>query len=250
MNRTIASTMLLAATTISWSLLIAVEGPWAADAAALIGASLVSLAAIAITGVLVASSRWGRWLSVGVAAVGPLLGVAVPIDVWWIVNLIGSAISITAFAGTVTSGVVRKLPRADGPTPRVVAFTLGLASTPLLVGVVSPDGLNAPEWMMAGTSALAALTYSKAIDYSLLGVRILYPIISLMAAAIAGWPRGIMWFLIGVAVTAVAWHRDIRLAVHPLADRGHAVSMLPEMVPGDILEAAGLDEHGRRKKQP
>jgi hypothetical protein len=250
MSRTIAASVLLAATTISWSLLIAADGPWAVDAASLIGATMVALAAIAITGVLVASSRWGRWLSVGVASAAPLLGIAVPIGAWWVTNLVGSAVVLAAFAGTVTSGVIRRLPRADGPTPRVVAFILGLVTIPLLVGVVSPDGLDAPEWIMAGASALAALAYSKATDFSVLGVRVLYPIVAVIAALLAGWPRGAIWFALGSAVTAAAWHRDIRSAVHPPAEPGRAVPMLPEMVPGDILEAAGLDEHGKRKHRP
>jgi hypothetical protein len=247
MSRTIAASVLLAGATISWSLLIAADGPWAADAAALIGATMVALAAIAITGVLVASSRWGRWLSVGVAAVAPLLGIAVPIGAWWVTNLVASTIVLAAFAGTATSGVVRRLPRADGPTPRVVAFILGLATIPLLVGVVSPDGLGSPEWIMAGASALAAVAYSKATDFSVIGVRVMYPIVAVIAVLLAGWPRGVIWFAIGTVVTAAAWQRDIRVAVHPPSERGHAVPMLPEMVPGEILEAAGLDEHGKRK---
>lgn len=250
MTRTIAASVLLTATTVSWSLLIAVDGPWAPDSAALIGASAVTLAAIAVTGVLVASSRWGRWLAVGVAAVGPLLAVAVPVGIWWTVNLVASAIVLAAFAGTVTSGVTRKLPRADGPTPRVVAFILGLAAVPLFVASISPDGLGAPEWMMAGSSAIAAFVYSKAADFSVLAVRLLYPIVAVAAGFLAGWPRGLVWVLLGVCVTVAAWHRDIRLAVHPLAEPGRAVRMLPELVPPDVLEAAGLDDRGRPKDRP
>lgn len=248
MKRTVATSLSLTAVTISWSMLLFSQGPWAADAAALMAACLLALTAIAVAGMLVASSRWGRWLGVTISVVPPLLAMTVPVGPWWIANLVVSGAVLAALAGTATSGVIRRLPRADGPTPRVVAFILGLAGVPLLVAVVSPHGLGAPEWLIAGSSAAAAFAYAKAQPYSVLAVRALYLAVAVTAAVLAGWPRGALWALTGVVVTAFAWHRDIRLAVRPLSGRGRAVPILPELVPSDVLEAAGLDEHGRPKR--
>lgn len=248
MKRTIAVSLLLTAVTISWSALLFTAGPWASDAAAVIAAGSIALAAIGVTGMLVASSRWGRWLSVIVAFAMPALAVSLPISAWWIANLVASAMVVSSLAGTATSGVIRKLPRADGPTPRVVAFMLVLAGLPPVVAVVSPGGLGIPEWMMITVSIVAAIAYAKATTLSIVAVRLGYTVVALVASILAGWPRGVIWIVIGSTVTALAWQRDVRLAVRPLAQRGRAVPILPEMVPPDILEAAGLDERGRPKE--
>jgi hypothetical protein len=101
---------------------------------------------------------------------------------------------------------------------------------------------------MVGASILAAFAYAKAARLSVLAVRLGYGVTALVAAVLAGWPRGVMWAAIGTGITAIAWQRDIRLAVRPLTQRGRAVPILPELVPSDILDAAGLDERGRPKE--
>jgi hypothetical protein len=53
----------------------------------------------------------------------------------------------------------------------------------------------------------------------------------------------------GLIVVIPAWHRDVALAIAPAApSRGTAVAIPPELVPPEILEAAGLDERGRPRR--
>lgn len=245
MKRTIVLSIMLVAATISWSLLVVSRGPWAIDSATVIATWMLVLAAVAITGMVVASSRWGRYLAIVVGLLGPLLGVSVPVDPWWLATLVASGLVVAALAGTATSGVIRKLPAADGPTPRVVAFTLVLVSLPLIVATVSPGGLGPSEWSMVGLTATGAAIYAKAGPLAVAIVRAVIPLGSVLIGVLDGLPRGGLWIGVGIAVAVGAWHRDIRLAVRPLAGEGRAIPMLPEMVPSEILDAAGLDERGR-----
>jgi hypothetical protein len=91
----------------------------------------------------------------------------------------------------------------------------------------------------------AAVLYVKAGPAALSVVRFGMPISTVAATILTGAPRGLIWLAIGAVLTALAWHRDIRLAIHPLAGEGRAVPMLPEMVPAEIRQAAGIDERGR-----
>lgn len=249
MKRVIAVSLASTLATLSWSLLVLRSGPWALDSAAVIAASLIVLLAIGLVGMLVASSRWGRWMVTGVTVLGPVFGVGVPANAWWIATLVVSGLALTALAGTVTSGLVRKLPAADGPTPRVVGFTLALLALPLMVATVSPEGLGTPEWLMIAVASLAAGLYAKAAPFAMVVVRGVVPVLALVAMALSGLPRGLLWSAMGLAVAAFAWTKEARVAVRPLVEEGRSVPMLPEMVPSDILEAAGLDERGRPRSQ-
>jgi hypothetical protein len=91
----------------------------------------------------------------------------------------------------------------------------------------------------------AAVLYVKAGPAALSVVRFGMPISTVAATILTGAPRGLIWLAIGAVLTALAWHRDIRLAIHPLAGEGRAVPMLPEMVPAEIRQAARIDERGR-----
>lgn len=248
MKRAVAAAAALLAATLAWGgMVVAGRGPWATDSAAVMVAGLLVLAAIAIVGMLVAASRWGRVLALVIAAAGPAMAVALPFDGLWIVGLAVSAAAIYGLAGNATLGVIRTLPAADGPTPRVVAFTLALTGIPTLVAAISPGGLDAGEWIMIVTGAVTAGLYAKAAPAALWAVRLVFPLSVIAAALATGIPRGLIWVGIGVGVAAFGWTKEARLAVRPLVERGRAVPMFPEMVPPDILGAAGLDERGRRR---
>ncbi|MGF1668053.1 MAG: hypothetical protein ACFCVC_17470 [Acidimicrobiia bacterium] len=246
MKRAIATSAALLSATLVWGgLVVSGRGPWATDAAAVMGAGLLVLGAIAIVGILVGASRWGRVLALVVAGAGPAMAVAIPIEAAWIAGLALSAIAIYGLAGNATLGVIRTLPAASGPTPRVVAFALTLAAMPTLVAAVSPDGLEGGEWTVIAAGAVSAGLYAKAAPGALWAVRLLFPIATVGAAGATGMPRGLVWVAIGAAIGAFGWTKEARVAVRPLVEQGRAVPMFPEMVPPDILDAAGLDEKGR-----
>jgi hypothetical protein len=246
MKRAIASSSFMLVATLLWGgLAVSGAGPWATDSAAVLSAQLVALAAISIVGMLIGASRWARRLSIIVVAAGLAMAVIMPIGPVWVAAVIFAALALFGLAGNATLGVVRKLPAASGPTPRVVTFTLALAALPGLVAAVSPDGLSTPEWLVIGAGALAAGLYSKAAPFALVAVRAGFPLVTVAAAVLSGIPRGLMWLVLGVAVGAAGWTKEARVAVRPLVEQGRAIPMLPEMVPRDILDAAGVDERGR-----
>ncbi len=246
MKRAIAASAVLLSATLVWGGLVLVgRGPWTTDAAAVMAAGLLVLVSIAIVGMLVGASRWGRVLGLVTAAAGPAIAVAVPIDPVWIAGLALSAAAIYGLAGNATLGAIRTLPAADGPTPRVVAFTLALAAIPTLVASASPGGLDGGEWVMIVAGAVTAAVYAKATAGAVWAVRVLFPVVTVAAAVITGMPTGLLWLVVGVGVGAFGWTKEARVAVRPLVEQGRAVPMFPEMVPSDILDAAGLDERGR-----
>jgi hypothetical protein len=93
--------------------------------------------------------------------------------------------------------------------------------------------------------AVTAGLYAKAAPGALWAVRLVFPVATVAAAVATGMPRGLAWVAIGAGIGAFGWTKEARVAVRPLVEQGRAVPMLPEMVPPDILDAAGLDERGR-----
>jgi hypothetical protein len=246
MKRAVAASAVLLSATLVWGgLLVSGRGPWATDSAAVMVAGLVVLAAIAIVGMLVGASRWGRVLALVVAAAGPVMAVLIPVDAVWITGLALSVVAIYGLVGNATLGVIRTLPAASGPTPRVVAFALTLAAMPTLVAAVAPGGLEVGEWIVIVSGAVTAGLYAKAAPGALWAVRLLFPFATVGAAVATGMPRGLMWLAIGAGIGAFGWTKEARVAVRPLVEQGRAVPMLPEMVPPDILDAAGVDQRGR-----
>lgn len=246
MKRAIAASIALLTATVLWSVLAVLEGtPWAPDSAGVLGATLIVLSAAAIVGMLVGASRWARSLGIIVTVAGAGVGIALPFGAWWVVALAASALALFGLAGNATLGVVRKLPAAAGPAPRVVAFTVGLVSLPGLVAVASPSGLDGPEWLVVAGGAVTAGLYAKAAPFALAAVRFGLPTIALGSAVWAGLPSGLLFVAIGLAVAAFGWTKQARVAVRPLVEQGRTVPMLPEMVPADVREAAGIDEKGR-----
>jgi hypothetical protein len=68
----------------------------------------------------------------------------------------------------------------------------------------------------------------------------------------AGWlltpPARWVWIGALMAVTFLAWTRGGKLAVRPLIESGRPVPIPPELVPTEVLGAAGIDRRGRRVK--
>lgn len=246
MRRAIAASIALLTATVLWSVLAVVEAsPWAADSAGVLGATLVVLAAAAIVGMLVGASRWARKLGISVTLAGAAMGIALPFGAAWVVAIVTSSLALFGLAGNATLGVVRKLPAAVGPSPRVVAFTIGLVSIPGVVAAASPSGLGGPEWLVIGGGAVTAGLYAKAAPFALTTVRLAFPALAVAAAAWRALPAGLVLAAVGVAVAAFGWTKPARVAVRPLVETARTVPMLPEMVPADVRETAGIDEKGR-----
>jgi hypothetical protein len=86
--------------------------------------------------------------------------------------------------------------------------------------------------------------YTKALPGAVLAVRQILPASFLVLGIWVG-RTGLVMMLAGLGVAVLAWQKDAKLAVRPLAAPGTRVPIPPQLVPSEILDAAGLDEKGR-----
>lgn len=247
MTRPIATTALFLLAALCWAGLAATRGPWTADAGAVVAADLVVLASISVVGILVASSRWGRRLAIAVTLAGLGIAATTPVEgVWWVgIGLSGSALALLAGLGL--DGVVRKRPNAAGPPPKAVVLALGLAALPGVLAAARPNGLDVLDWAAVGGAAAIALWYSRALPAAPEVTRFGVPVTGVVAFLSAGTPAGLIGLVASAVLTGLAWTADARVAVRPLTEPGRAVPIPAELTPPEILDAAGLDEHGRRR---
>lgn len=233
---------------LSWALRLVIgSGPWPADSAALLSAWILMMTAIAVVGMLVASARWARRLGAALALAGLALAVALPTDGLWWVGLVSSGAALSAMLGRVTSAAVRELPPAEGPPPTVVALLLTLAATPGAVAAVSVAGIGPGGWLGVGTAMVGLAWYGKAGPYAAWVARLVIPVtLAVAGGVVRSWP-GLVLVVAAAAVMWLAWRPQSLVAVQPLITRSRGRPMFPELVPPEVLEAAGLDEKGRRK---
>ncbi len=60
-----------------------------------------------------------------------------------------------------------------------------------------------------------------------------------------GWPPGSLAAIAGVAVVIAAWHPAVKASYHPPVEAGTSFPIPPELAPGEILDAAEIDDSGR-----
>jgi hypothetical protein len=250
MRRSFLVTGLVLVAALAWAARLAVgDGPWPTDAAVLLGADLVLLATVSVVGILVAASRWAARLALGVAAAGLPVALALPFDGLWWIALITSAVAVGGIAGGGLKGYVRERPNASGPPTEAVLLSLGLLALPGVVGAAGVDGIGAGGWLVTVGSLAVAGWYVKAAPGATTVVRVATPLLAAGAALALGWPGGIVPVAFALALTWVAWTPAARLAVKPLLESGSRIAIPPELAPREILDAAGLDERGRRRQE-
>jgi hypothetical protein len=249
MSRAITVAALLVLSASMWMVRL-VLGPafLPVEAAALLGADLVLLAAVSATGMLIGAARWAHRLGVAVAASELLLALGLEVDAAWVVAIGCTAAALVGLVGGWTRTAVRSLPPADAPPRAAVVLVLVMLAAPGLVALASGDGLGWGAWTVVLLTYLAAGVYARAIPGSLLAVRIGIPVSLAASPAVSELPAAVM-VPGAIALAALAWQRGVRLAVRPLARPGRAVPVPPEIVPAEILDAAGIDEHGRRGRR-
>ena len=199
----------------------------------------------AIAGMLVARSRWARRLAVAVGVSHAALALSMGQGPLWWAGVATSAAAMVSVAGPWLNGIVRGLPSASGPPPRAVLVPLALVGVPFVVGMADPPPVAAA---VAGFTALvAAFWYIRALPGAVVAVRVLWPATALVTAWPMGLPGGVVTALCAAGVAALAWDGSVSRAVHPLERPGTVVPIPPELVPKEILDAAGLDDRGRRR---
>jgi hypothetical protein len=244
---TLLITAALPAAAVARAIDLAIDSsPLATDAGAVLAIGMVVLAIVASVGLVVARSRWARLL--GLALGGLSLGLATVMDLdpsGW-TALVLSTLAVLGLSGPwLTRGWLRHLPSATGPPPVAVAVVLGLLALPVVAALAGPGGLSSAAWVVVGLSTATAWGLSRALTPALWAARIAVPVAALGAGLIS-LPGGLAIIAAGGATTLGAWQRDVALAVSPLIQRGNPpVPVPPELVPPDLLEAAGFDDRGR-----
>lgn len=238
--------LLLLSSTALWTVAAAVGLPGYTEVAVvLIALSAWTCAVAATAGMIVARSRWARRLTLVLSAGHLIMAVVRPIDGWWLGAVAATAATAVGAAGPWLAGHVRSLPSATGPPGQAVMVPLLLTGAPWALGLAGAAG-SAP--LVVGLAALAtAFWFARALPGALVAVRGVWPLLAAALAPSMGLQVGAVSAGLALAVAATAWHPGVARAVHPLVERGAAVAIPPELAPPEVLDAAGLDDRGRRR---
>lgn len=242
----LAGTTLLSA--LVWGIALLVDpGPWRPAPVFLLVAGLLMMATVATVGMVVVGGRWAHRL--GLAALGLSLMPAVlrPLDPIWALAVLTTAVALVALLSPTVTRAIRKLPSASGPPPRAITPALLLLATPALLALVGND---AAPWalLVVGLAAPnAALLYSRVIPGGLLAVRLVWPVLALALSPLLGVPAGILSALLGLSVGILAWDQSVKASYHPPREVGTTFPIPPELAPKEVLDAAEIDERGRRR---
>ena len=210
--------------------------------------SLLSLSIAAATGLLLARGRWSRWTAMTIPAAWTVVAIVADAGTAWLVAAATAIAVIALAAGPGTVGWLRQRSSADGPPPLAVGLLLSLMAFPALIAAIAAEDLSAVGGAAALCSMAAAATYSRGGAGGVIALRLLTAVAALLGAVAVGWPGLVATAVAGGALVSLTWSRSIRDAaapVLPATSSGYRIP--PELAPPEVLDAAGLDEHGRRK---
>lgn len=242
----LAAAALLAA--LLWTIALVVDAtPWSAAPAFLIGVGMLASTTVATVGMIVVGGRWAHRLGLAGIAMTAVVAIARPFDpIWFVATGVSTAALIALLSPTVMQ-TIRALPSASGPPARAIAPALILLVTPAVLGFV---GNEANPWalLVVGlTAPIAAFLYSRVIPGGLLIIRVLWPALAVALAPMLGWVAGIVSGVIALMVAISAWDRAAKASYHPPREVGTSFPIPPELAPPEILDAAHIDDKGRRK---
>lgn len=227
--------------------LVASSGPFSPAAALLAGIGVLSMSSVSVVGMTLTGGRWAHRLAIGSVAAGLVIAVMRPIDGFWVLGLILSALAgAILFIPSVRSRI-RRLPAASGPPQTAVLAAVMLLTAPFLIGVAFLD--TAP-WagLIIGLSApIAAFLFSRVVPGGLLSIRLGWPLVAVGLAPFVEMPAAAVSAGLGLAVALIAWRPEVKTSFHPPRETGTTYPIPPELAPGDILDAARIDERGRRE---
>jgi hypothetical protein len=243
---------LLAATTLLASLmwtgaLVLRSDPFNAASALLIGLGLVVMATVATVGMIVVGGRWAHRLGLASLALTVVLAVVRDIDLAWILGISTTALAFVTLLSQALASTIRKLPSASGPPPRAITPPIVLLAAPALLGLA---GNEAAPWalLVAGLSAPnAAFLYSRVLPGGLIAIRLVWPAMTLALTPFLGWIAGTVAAILALGVGFTAWDRSVKASYHPPTEVGTRLRIPPELTPREVLDAAQIDEKGRRR---
>jgi hypothetical protein len=234
---------------LAWALrLVFGETPLTDGGAALVAADLLLLGLVALLAVVLAPTPWSRRIALAGGAVLGLVAVAHPIDAGWIVATVAGGAFVLLLAPTPDGSWFVSPPRSPVPA-RASALAIGLAAFPAVIGAGGFPSVTPIGYLVAAASIMTGWAYARALLPALWFARFGWPPLAL-AATIGLQPLAAAAVALAVAPVAwLAWSKDARVAASPLVRTTAAVQVLPELVPPEILEAAGFDHKGRPKER-
>jgi hypothetical protein len=244
------SAALTAAAALAAVRLVVDPEPFAADAAGLLAAAVLVLALVAVTGILLSRGRWSRVLAAACAAGLVALAAAAPLDLLGVAAVLAAGVALGGAAGPwLNRAWLRHRPSSEGPPPAAVALLLGLLAVPVVTALARPGGLGPVDWVLAGAGPVLAWGVGRAWAPALWATRLALVPLGVAAWVAGGLPGGAIESAYTVVVASAAWTRQVGIAVAPIAPvRARRVPFPPELVPAEVLEAAGLDRSGRPKE--
>lgn len=233
---------------IAWTVALIANGdPLGPAGSLLAGIGLLALATVSAVGMTLTGGRWAHRLGMLSIATGLVIAAMRPLDGFWILALAASTVAGASLFMPQVTGRIRRLPAATGPPQTAVVVTLVLLSVPFLLGVLAG---SSESWALltVGLSApVFAFGFARVIPGGLIGIRVIWPVLSLGLVPFLDLPTAVAAGAAAVVVAATAWRPEVKAAFHPPRESGSTYPIPPELVPGDVLEAADIDERGRRR---
>ena len=240
-SRHIWATTALLLAAVAWAVALIVEpAPWEVDVAAVLAAGLLVVTAVALTAILVESSRLGYWLGVSCVVIMLIIAGVREVDPAWVV-----AVSVTGVAGILLAD--RRLGgwiRGEGPVAPVpakaAALGLILLVAPILSALSLVRGSNGAIAWLALAVWVVLVVYVRRWPGAIAVLRLGCPAL-VAAGAFLSWPAAAIWGALMLLASALAWSKAVRQAIRPLIERGSRVSIPPELLSDDLRRAAGID---------
>jgi hypothetical protein len=241
-------TLLPLVAAIAWTAALIASGePLGPEGSLLSGLGLLSLATVSVVGMTITGGRWAHRLGMLSVAAGLVIAAIRPVDVFWFLGLTASSVAGASLFMPQVTGRIRQLPAATGPPQTAVLVTLVLLTVPFVLGVLA--GTSEPWALLSiGLSApVFAFGFSRVIPGGLIGIRVVWPLMALGLSPLLGLAAAAVSVLSGLVVAAMGWRSEVKAAFHPPRESGSTYPIPPELVPGDILDAADIDDRGHRR---
>lgn len=232
----LAALVVVASALTTGAVLFLSPAPWHAQAAAVLGSSVVVLAAVAVVAIVVENSRLGYALAVATLAIEIVVTIRRPIDPWWWVLVVLMAGVAVLLSDPGLGGWVRG--RASSAPVPILALVLAvlLLTAPALTAL--PNSGDHPGTLVALTVAAwgLLLAYVRRFPAALAVLRI--GTLGLLAGASAlSSPGRWVWLCLMLAAAILSWTASVRLAVRPLIEKGTRLMIPPELAPEEIRRA-------------
>jgi hypothetical protein len=201
----------------AWALrLVAAPGPFAPDAAGMLGFGLTILAFVAGGGILLVRSRWAYRLAFVLVAASLLLSGFMDLEPAAAITFIATAVALVLLVGPWPAAWIRRRSPAEALSPAAVVTGLGLVALPALVGMAAPSGLAPAHWVLGAGGLLLGWGYARAHSPALRAVRLGLVPGGWWAAAASPLPGAVVLVAATAGIAAAAWTRSAERAVRPL----------------------------------